>query len=506
MSDVTNTPELNTSAIAADVVTGDQSRVLQQTSLFAGSEADSEALAAQVDWDHRGQVVRSKFSDGHICQFRYDEAGKLYGFIYAKLAWSSNDGYSWCAQDTTNSYVTKARMSVNIDGTLSIERDAFTRTLRLNGLIVDDYRDGRVLETMRDDCEQKPADLLAEVIKKNGPSTTQDFSIPMSQVSAKEAGSGFSERSFAGDDQRAPDFERANGVDCPDNSTSLVQRARMKGFLPPSSLVADAESEAGLNDGAASTANGGAAAAAVSTRRPLAVGKRMNRLRVLDEKVPEQQASATAPSNSPKNSVRLAIEELRLSALERVFAPDHISLAPILDVLAEMFYERRRVNDAREAHERALAIRTTYLGGDHADVSINLYGLGRIYHEWGRYTEAEEQYAKAIRVSGKGLQKARFMRESGITDDAHMLEHIRRLLVSVHALAKLYSEQQRRSLCVELLETATNIRDSIDSCYHKHFEYVFESLAALASPDHEDSRNAPAAYMRKSKTLSTVRA
>jgi tetratricopeptide (TPR) repeat protein len=515
MSDVTISPESSAPGIAS--ATAESAAVFSSSDTIDGAPAvlpfESAAThSALVDWDHKGRVTRSRFSDGQICQFRYDEDGALYGFIYAKLAWSSTDKTIWSAQDTFNSYVIQGSITVNVDGTLSIERPDFTRTLKLNGMFIDDYRDGNALETMRPDPEQRPSDLFAESHKKNGVPTRQDFA-PLTHADLTTGsmnGSADSHNEHAGNSFGSASCD--NGLlDNGERGSSIVERSFVANDLRSSQqferarLVArHAADQSGVfhipSAEPPTEAPPAPAVEPATNRRPLAVGKRMNRLRVVEDDAAQRPVSAA--TENPRGSIRLTLEEFRLSVLEQLVGAESLSLAPVLDALAEMYYQRRRVNDAREAHERALSIRTTHLGSHHADTTINLHGLGRIYHEWGRYTEAEEQYAQAIRVSGKGLQKARFMRESGITNDAHILEHIDRLLSAVYSLAKLYSEQQRRHLCVELLNTATNIRNSIDESYHKHFEQVFQALSALASADHADSKQEPAAYTRRSKVSS----
>jgi YD repeat-containing protein len=515
MSDVTNAPKLDISVISA--TSGEDLYAAEQSlcDTIDGAPAistDAPTSSALVDWDHKGRVTRSRFVDGHVCQFRYDEHGSLYGFIYAKLAWSSNDGYIWSAQDSANLYVVQGRITVNVDGTLTIERDSFNRTLKLNGLIVDDYRDGRALETMRQTAEPKPADLLADVHKKHGVPTKQDF-LPLDAADLAMHGSA----PILG--HHTPDAGESSNAKVKSALRTTSSTSMLKDSVVERSFVTDdlrlshqerahqvglqAQRESGIHQAPAPVPDNGAekADALPGNKRPLAVGKRLNRLRVVEDTAAQTPVYET-PANNPQVAVRLAFEESRLAVLEKLFGQGSLILAPCLDALGTIYYERRRVNDAREAHERALMIRCRHLGATHADTAINLHALGRIYHEWGRYTEAEEQYAQAIRVSGKGLQKARFMRESGLTDDSHILEHIRRLLAAVHSLAKLYSEQQRRHLCQELLNTATGVRNSIDAGYHRHFDHVFEALTALASSDHEDSRAEPAAYTKRSKAFS----
>src|SRR6185437_5748233 len=135
MFDPMITPELG--APAAPFDSPETTSALDAGNRDESGSADDQA--ASVDWDHKGRVFRSRFSDGHTCQFRYDENGALYGFVYARLAWSSLDGSLWSAQDVSHDYVVHGKICVNVDGTISIETPEFMRTLKLNGTIVDQY-------------------------------------------------------------------------------------------------------------------------------------------------------------------------------------------------------------------------------------------------------------------------------------------------------------------------------------------------------------------------------
>lgn len=566
MSDLSSSSLHNSSpeqALGASLINNDS---LEAASTEVGSSATKESAdskkprSALVDWDYKGRVVRARFSDGHIAQFRYDESGDLYGLVYARLAWSTHDGSTWTAQDSANTYITEGRITVNLDGSLTIVRDGFSRTLKLDGTICDDYGDGQVLETQRTHKEHKPADLLAESRRKNGVVTTQDFDIPswlkpesekrMVERSFSPAEKGLGEIEKVSPDRitdkASPDrisekasLERveltvSNDTHSEPHAAGLLQNVSVQYQVEPaphSSLVdskatGDSASPSGAESDRRSAVYESSArlstdkdgtqsktaepidetpsqSTASNGRRPLAVGKRVNKLRVLDEEAARSAATITTPPTSTTDSVRLAYAQLRLAALEKLNGPNHLTLVGCLDTMAEICLKRRRVNDAREAHERALRIRRQHLGSSHADTSINLLGLGKIFHEWGRYTEAEDMYAQAIRISGQGLQKARFMRESGLTDDVHILQHIERLFSALHCLSTLYSEQKRRHLCAELLATATNVRNSLDSVYVQHFEPIFSAMTQLASIEKKNDEPA-AAYMRKPKAIPSL--
>ncbi len=131
-----------------------QSEPAPNTLLKVGSHA-------AVDWDHLGRVVSSKFSCGHVCQFRYDSGGNLYAFTYGKLAWSTLDGVHWAARDQNYDWTMTGKVLVGLDGTIRIERQHIARSLKLSGKVIDEYPDGTSIESVRPTAEITAGDLLA---------------------------------------------------------------------------------------------------------------------------------------------------------------------------------------------------------------------------------------------------------------------------------------------------------------------------------------------------------
>jgi hypothetical protein len=379
----------------------------------------SASSGATVDWDHTGRVISSTFSCGHVCQFRYDANGILYGFTYARLAWSTIDGINWTSRDQLCDWQLTARVTVREDGTIRIEKDHVTRVLRLNGTMRDEFPDGTNIESMRPTAEVTPADLMA-------------VSVP---------------RAFVREPQ---------GI----SSSQIIREAELsqQAGEPPA-----AKEDAADTPGA--------------VRRVIAGGMRMSKLRVAEDE--------TAPRQSLKDEARVAFDTFVASTairlLEVTKGAEALELVPFLDKMAATCHRERRVEEARLLHERALTIRRAHQGPDHSDTGINLHALGRIYLEWGRYTEAEQFLLDAVKTHEKGLRKTRFMHSTAAVTDVELREQLQHLINSLHSLCSLYHEQRKLHLCGQLYESAVSACNSVDESHRQNLSAPLESLAAMAA-------------------------
>ena len=393
---------------------------------YTVSEAPPDFAA--VEWDHAGRVISSRFTCGHCSKFRYDSGSTLYGFTYAKLAWSTIDGVNWTARDYVNDWTAAGRISVTMDGAIVIDKATVRRTLKLNGNIVDVYGDGSTLETVRDTAEPTPFDLLATATPR---SAVREPQVVMESVLSLETD--------------------VSGASCSLHAA------------PAGSLPGGTEEVGG-------------------SRRVVAGGRRMqlDRLRVVEE---EAVLSGT-PQRSFVDDSKIALDGFVASSAVRLLefakGADALELAPFLDRLALNSHRERRVDEARVLHERALAIRARHLGPDHADTGLNLHGLGKIYFEWGRYQEAEQFLLDAVKVFEKGLRKAKFMFSAGAVPDGFVSDSLAHLVNALHTLSSLYHEQKKLQLCSHMHESAVTAVNSVPVTHRARIEAALESLAAMA--------------------------
>jgi YD repeat-containing protein len=423
------------------------------------SDQNPVTNAAAVDWDHTGRVISSRFTNGAQSHFRYDASGNLYAFSYARLAWSTMDGVNWTARDQHHDWTMAGRVDVSIDGAIRVELGTVTRTLKLDGSIVDEFADGSVSEVVRSSDEQTPADLMAAFAARASVREPQAL-MPGPASSPGAAASSASDR-----------FPASGGMAVSRGSAASGGLAASGGSAPSFGAPTDSSAPAGAPPSARDEQDDAAG------RRVFAGGRRMKRLREVEELEP-------APAPSLVESSRSAFESFLSSTVVRLLemakGADAKELPPFLDRLAQTCHRERRVDEARVLHERALQIRARYLGADHADTGVNHHGLGKIYLEWGRYVEAEQYLLDAVKVFEKGLRKARFMLAAEAVEPAYVSTQLAHLVGALHSLASLYHEQKKFHLCSQLHDTAVSAINSVDASLRVNIDAQLESLAAMA--------------------------
>lgn len=92
-----------------------------------------------------------------------------------------------------------------------------------------------------------------------------------------------------------------------------------------------------------------------------------------------------------------------LSTAERVFGPDHVAVAEILDRLVQLYRMISRDAEAKLLAERAVAIAEGALGPDHPLVAEYLDRLGLIEYWLDHNDLAEVHYKRAITIAEKSL-------------------------------------------------------------------------------------------------------
>lgn len=88
---------------------------------------------------------------------------------------------------------------------------------------------------------------------------------------------------------------------------------------------------------------------------------------------------------------------------ERTLGVDHPAVAATLNNLAVLFGKRGRFKDALPMCERALAIREKVLGPKHPDVAKQLNNLALLCENQGKYDEAEQYYSRALAICQESL-------------------------------------------------------------------------------------------------------
>jgi tetratricopeptide (TPR) repeat protein len=71
--------------------------------------------------------------------------------------------------------------------------------------------------------------------------------------------------------------------------------------------------------------------------------------------------------------------------------------------LALLYHDQGRYADAEPLYKRSLTIREKEPGPDHRDVAASLNSLALLYRDQGRYTDAEALYKRSLAIYQKAL-------------------------------------------------------------------------------------------------------
>ncbi len=85
------------------------------------------------------------------------------------------------------------------------------------------------------------------------------------------------------------------------------------------------------------------------------------------------------------------------------FGPQDPRLATSLNNLAALYHDQGRYAEAEPLYKRSQAIWEKTLGPDHPDVAPSLNNLALLYYNQGRYAEAEPLNKRALAIVEKAL-------------------------------------------------------------------------------------------------------
>ena len=77
-----------------------------------------------------------------------------------------------------------------------------------------------------------------------------------------------------------------------------------------------------------------------------------------------------------------------LTVREAELGPDHLEVAALLNILANLYQDQGRFTNAEPLFKRSLAINEKALGPSHSDVALSLNNLALLYRIQGRYADA----------------------------------------------------------------------------------------------------------------------
>src|SRR5215510_12147353 len=94
-----------------------------------------------------------------------------------------------------------------------------------------------------------------------------------------------------------------------------------------------------------------------------------------------------------EQAFRLALQEAEQ------FGPTDTRVAIVLNNLASLCHNQRKLTEAEVLYQRALAIRSEAYGPQHRMVAQSLNNLASLYREIGKYQEAEDFLQRALAIA-----------------------------------------------------------------------------------------------------------
>ena len=133
-------------------------------------------------------------------------------------------------------------------------------------------------------------------------------------------------------------------------------------------------------------------------------------------------------------------QQRALEINERVYGPDHPSVALTLGCLGNVLSELGELDAACDQHERALAIKTAVYGTDHPEYASTLGNLGNVLRKLGKLQEARAAHELSLEIDEKvyGPQHPEVARAAG------NLAKVQRQLGEL----KVARDNQQRSLAI----------------------------------------------------------
>ncbi len=384
---------------------------------------------AAIERRDSGPISKVRFTNGSTAQYRYNQQGELCAFIYARLAWDTDDGHVWTARDKDNEYCLEGRVSVEPDGTLCIQKKDIIRRIFLDGTRYDLHPDGSGQTSRPAQREASPGDLLVmwrrlsptPIGKRSGPIQTEAPPPAVKSVSTLPK--------LANPVEFKPAY-------VPPLSTSASAQAKTMPSVPKSQAAPITNPPAMSIDVGQSSQ--GKEEQVTTIKAHLTV--RPQRLRTRDDYVKPRDAGLPTKF---KTSMEHFLADASIKLISKIGGEEDARLIPHIDTLAKLAYEQRAIEQAEKLHERALSLREHFYGRSHETCAVNLQGLGKIQYERSNYSEAAKLYQEAISLHEKNVRKLSFLNSSGLLDEQAREAAITDLLQVINALAQMYAEQAK---------------------------------------------------------------
>ena len=154
------------------------------------------------------------------------------------------------------------------------------------------------------------------------------------------------------------------------------------------------------------------------------------------------------------------LHEKALAIRKKIFGEEHADVALSYSNLATVYKSIGEYSQAQKLHEKALAIRKKIFGQEHADVASSYNNLANVYDSIGEYNQAKELHEKALAIKKKNFGE----------------EHAD-VATSYNNLATVYDSIGEYNQAKELYEKALAIRKKIFGQEHADVASSYNNLA-----------------------------
>jgi CHAT domain-containing protein/Tfp pilus assembly protein PilF len=151
-----------------------------------------------------------------------------------------------------------------------------------------------------------------------------------------------------------------------------------------------------------------------------------------------------------------------LEMLQRVYGPEHQSIAGILNNLGNANWHFADYTKALDYYERAKQMQVKLLGADSPEVGKSLNNIGFVYYSQGKYAEAESYHRKALAIREKALGPE----HPDVAD-------------SLNNLADMCLQQGRYAEAEPMHERALRIREKVLGPDHPDVAWSLQNLGSL---------------------------
>lgn len=144
------------------------------------------------------------------------------------------------------------------------------------------------------------------------------------------------------------------------------------------------------------------------------------------------------------------------------FGPKDLRLASTLNRLAQVYHDQGKYTQAEPLYRRSLTLVEKALGSSHPDVAANLNNLATLYRDEGRYDRAEALYKQSLGIVRKALG-----RES--PDVA----------ISLNNLAELYQDEGKYAQAEPIFKQSLEIWEKTGGLNDPNVAISLNNLGAL---------------------------